>query len=295
MTTQSNVTKSWRVTDAYTGYSIRDFLLQAGEFSRQLIKKVRMDGVVLINGIQEKMWRTLEAGDEVVVVFPEEEKGAILPHQGPLPIVFEDEDIMVLNKPAGIPVVPPFDQKEPSIASFLLFEYEQRGYPCTAHIVTRLDRDTSGLMLIAKHAYSHRLLTQNLDLISRQYVAIVEGELQVKEGLIDEPIDRAEDSIIRRVVSSRGKPSKTLYHLVHQEESYSRVRFKLLTGRTHQIRVHMAYKGYPLAGDTLYGGKKVEGMDGQALHCERLHFIHPWTKKKMTFTSEPPREWEAFA
>ncbi|MGR9050821.1 RluA family pseudouridine synthase [Halobacillus faecis] len=292
MTTQSDVKKSWRVTDAYAGYSIRDFLLQAGEFSRQLIKKVRMDGALMINGTQEEMWRPLETGDEVVVVFPKEEKGAIFPYQGTLPIVFEDEDVMVLNKPEGIPVVPPFDQKEPSIASYLLFEYEKRGYPCTAHIVTRLDRDTSGLLLIAKHSYSHRLLTKKPDLISRQYVAMVEGKFQDKEGLIDEPIDRAEDSIIRRVVSPKGKPSKTRYHLINQGKNYSRVRFKLLTGRTHQIRVHMAHRGYPLAGDTLYGGNKVSGIDGQALHCERLHFIHPWTKKKMTFTSEPPKLWE---
>ncbi|WLR47529.1 RluA family pseudouridine synthase [Halobacillus litoralis] len=284
------------MTDAYTGSSIRDFLLQAGEFSRQLIKKVRMEGAVLVNGsYQEEMWRPLETGDEVVVVFPKEERGAIFPQQGTLPIIFEDEDVMVLNKPAGIPVVPPFDQKEPSIASYLLFEYEKRGYPCTAHIVTRLDRDTSGLMLISKHAYSHRLLSNKLDLISRQYVAIIEGELREKEGLIDEPIGRAEDSIIRRVVTPEGKPSKTQFQLINQENDYSRVRFKLLTGRTHQIRVHMAHRGYPLAGDTLYGGNKMGGIDGQALHCERLHFIHPWTKKKLTFTSEPPKHWEQFA
>ncbi|MBX0357095.1 RluA family pseudouridine synthase [Halobacillus sp. Nhm2S1] len=294
MTTQTDVTKRWQVTEAYAGYSIREFLLQAGEFSRQLIKKVRMDGAIFVNGFQEEMWRPLETGDSLVIVFPKEEKGSIFPQQGALPVVFEDDDIMVLDKPSGIPVVPPFDQKEPSIASYLLFEYEKRGYPCTAHIVTRLDRDTSGLMLIAKHAYSHSLLTKRLDLISRQYIAIVEGGFQEKEGLIDEPIGRAEDSIIRRMVSPEGKPSKTQFHLIKQGEGYSQVRFKLLTGRTHQIRVHMAHKGYPLAGDKLYGGNTVAGMDGQALHCEQLHFIHPWTKKKMTFTSEPPKLWEDF-
>ncbi|WP_337193746.1 RluA family pseudouridine synthase [Halobacillus litoralis] len=283
------------MTEAYAGYSIREFLLHAGEFSRQLLKKVRMDGAVYVNGSQEEMWRPLERGDEVAILFPKEEKGAIFPQQGILPVVFEDDDVMVLNKPAGIPVVPPFDQKEPSIASYLLFEYEKRKYPCTAHIVTRLDRDTSGLMLIAKHAYSHSLLTKRLDFISRQYVAIVEGEFREKEGLIDEPIGRAEDSIIRRVVSPVGKPSKTQYYLIQSKKHCSRIRFKLLTGRTHQIRVHMAYRGYPLAGDTLYGGNKVEGVEGQALHCERLHFIHPWTKKKMTFTSEPPKLWDEFA
>lgn len=295
MTTPIDVTKRWQVTDAYAGYSIRDFLLQAGEFSRQLLKKVRMDGTVFLNETHAELWRPLEPGDELVIVFPKEEKGAIFPQQGPLPIVYEDDDVIVLDKPAGIPVVPPFDQKEPSLASYLLFEYEKRGYPCTAHIVTRLDRDTSGLMLIAKHAYSHSLLTKRLDLISRQYVAIVEGEFREKEGVIDEAIGRAEDSIIRRVVSPEGKPSKTQFHLIKQEKNYSRVRFKLLTGRTHQIRVHMAHKGYPLVGDTLYGGNKMDGMNEQALHCERLHFIHPWTKKKMTFNSEPPKQWEELA
>ncbi|CDQ21011.1 23S rRNA pseudouridine1911/1915/1917 synthase [Halobacillus karajensis] len=295
MTTPSEVSKTWRVHEEYGGFSIRDFLIKVGEFSRQLLKKVRISGSVYVNGKMAELWQPLEIEDEVKVVFPKEERGAVIPRQGPLSILFEDEDVLVIDKPPGIPVVPPFNKQEPSIASYLLDEYKRREYPCTVHVVTRLDRETSGLMLVSKHAYSHMLLTKKLDEVSREYVALVQGCFHEKEGLIDEPIARAEDSIIKRTVAENGKPSQTKFYLEKQGQDFSRVRFKLLTGRTHQIRVHMAFKGYPLAGDTLYGARALEGKQGQALHCDRLCFLHPWTKEKMRFVSEPPKDWDTYA
>lgn len=292
MNTQTNVIKTWQVTKAFNGLSIRDFLIGEGEFSRQLMKKVRKNGELFVNGAERKLWQLLSTDDELKVFFPEEERGSIIPQEGSLSIVYEDEDIIVLNKRSGLPVVPPSNSTETSIANHLLHEYDKRKYPCTVHIVTRLDRDTSGLMLIAKHAYSHMLLTKNSNQVKRRYKAVVHGSFMEEEGLIDKPIGREKGSIISRTVSSIGKPSKTMFQLDRCGANYSLLKLRLLTGRTHQIRVHMAHLGYPLAGDTLYGGKEVEGIKGQALHCDQLHFSHPWTKKGMTFVSELPKEWD---
>ncbi|WP_226576988.1 RluA family pseudouridine synthase [Halobacillus litoralis] len=294
MTIPINVSKTWSVRPPFAGRSIRDFLFEGADFSRQLLKKVRMNGKVYINDEERKIWQSVETGDVLTVIFPEEEKGAIVPIQGKLSIVYEDEDVLVIDKPSRLPVVPTQDSKEPSVASLLLYRYEQAFHPCTVHIVTRLDKDTSGLMLIAKHAYSHRLLTKGLKSVERRYRAVVHGVLTEKEGLIDKPIGRKEGSIIERAVAAHGKPSQTLYEVESQSDSYTWLRLRLFTGRTHQIRVHLSDDGYPLAGDTLYGGREVEGISGQALHCSRLVFRHPWTKNRMTFTSEPPEAWGIF-
>jgi 23S rRNA pseudouridine1911/1915/1917 synthase len=295
MTTQTNVIKTWHVPETFDGGSLKDFLIDVGEFSRQLMKRVRINGELFVNGTKRELWQPLFTGDELKVFFPYEERGFITPQNGLLSIVFEDADVIVIDKRPGLPVLPPLDSSETSIASHLLYEYDKRKYPYTVHIVTRLDRDTSGLMLIAKHAYSHMLLTKNLDQVKRRYRAVVHGSFSEEEGVIDEPIGREEGSIIRRTVSSKGKPSKTIFYLEQCGINYSLLRLRLLTGRTHQIRVHMSHIGYPLAGDTLYGGKEVEGMKGQALHCDLLHFKHPWTKEGMTFVSDPPEEWKIFA
>lgn len=295
MSTPSKVVKRWKITAAYSGCSSRGFLLRAGEFSRQLIKKVRVSGDVYVNGERVELWQPLQDGDVLEVVFPEEERGAIEPMEGPLSIVYEDEDVLVIDKPAGLFSVPPFDKTEPSVAAFLLFRYIQKNYPCTVHIVTRLDRDTSGLMLVAKHAYSHRLLTQSLQKIDRRYKAVAEGSLNADQGMIDQPIARAEGSIIRRTTSPEGRPAQTRYEVEKRTGRYTWLRLQLMTGRTHQIRVHLEYLGYPLAGDTLYGGSACQGIPGQALHCYQLNFRHPWSKKRMTLVSETPGEWDRFA
>ncbi|MCA0969573.1 RluA family pseudouridine synthase [Halobacillus litoralis] len=288
----ASVEKSWRIPAVCDGQSIRHFLLQRGQFSRQLLKKIRKEGVALLNGKPTELWRNMEEGDELVILFPEEDRGASMRVEpGPLEIVFEDEDLIVLNKPSGIAVIPSIDKSEPSIANRLLAYYDEKGLGVTVHIVTRLDKYTSGLMVIAKHAYSHMLLTKKEKLISRYYEALVEGQLDKTSGEIDRPIGRLEGSIIRRTVTGEGKPSITRYTVTEEMGSFSRVRFELLTGRTHQIRVHMSSIGHPLAGDTLYGASEVEGFKGQALHCRHLTFRHPWTKEWIELESPPPVKW----
>ncbi|RWZ55132.1 RluA family pseudouridine synthase [Halobacillus fulvus] len=283
--------KTWRVEEPEA--SIRDFLLQKVGFSRQIYKRIKQDGTVSLNDRVTELWKKVEAGDTITVHFPPEERGKRLaPENGPLSIVYEDEDVLVLDKPSGIAVVPSIDLSEPSIANRLLYYYEDQGIASTIHIVTRLDRDTSGLMVVAKHALSHSLLTKDQKLVERFYEAIVEGQVEKNEEMIEEPIARLEGSIIRRTVAPEGKPSQTIYKVKKRSSAYTHLELKLLTGRTHQIRVHMAHLHHPLAGDTLYGGTPIPFLEGQALHCTRLVFRHPLTNEELTFTSSPPSIWK---
>ncbi|MBA2174473.1 RluA family pseudouridine synthase [Halobacillus locisalis] len=294
MLVNNRISKEWLVPKECTGQSVRDFLIKRGHFSRQLWKKVRTEGCVVLN--QEKVGsrQPVQEGDLITVYFPEESQGATMnPVPGPLSIMYEDEDLIVLNKPSGIAVLPPIDKSKPSIANWLLAHYEEQRLPVTVHIVTRLDQFTSGLMVIAKHAYSHMLLTKKEKQISRYYQAIVEGQVAEESGEINLPIGRAEGSIIERAIHENGKPSVTLYNVAESNLQYSRLHLQLLTGRTHQIRVHMASLGHPLVGDTLYGASETELVEGQALHCDRIEFVHPWTKEELYFSVDTPHEWQS--
>lgn len=291
----NRIWKEWRVPKECTGQSVRDFLIKRGHFSRQLWKKVRLEGCVELNQKKLGSRHPVQEGDQLKVYFPEESQGAtMIPEAGPLSILYEDEDLIVLNKPSGIAVLPPIDKTKPSIANWLLAHYKEQDLPVTVHIVTRLDQYTSGLMVIAKHAYSHMLLTKKEKQITRYYQAIVEGQVVEEYGEINRPIGRAEGSIIERAIVEEGKPSVTLYTVMDQNNKYSRLHLQLLTGRTHQIRVHMASLGHPLVGDTLYGASETDLVDGQALHCARIEFIHPWTKEKLSFSANSPEEWNVF-
>ncbi|MBH0228805.1 RluA family pseudouridine synthase [Halobacillus yeomjeoni] len=287
--------KVWHVSNEREGRSIKEFLLKEAQFSRQIFKLVKKNGQVTVNGEEVELWKPLKSGDEVTVFFPLEERGSyIKPEAGPLSIVYEDEDLLVIDKPSDIAVIPSIDKSQPCIANRILHHYDKQGISSTVHIVTRLDRNTSGLMVIAKHAYGHMLLTRKEKLIDRHYKALVQGFLEFESGTIEEPISRVEGSIIRRTVSEIGKPSKTLYEVEERYSDCTLVRLQLMTGRTHQIRVHMAHIGHPLIGDTLYGGVEAAELSGQALHCAYLKLIHPWTKEELTFTSDPPAIWEKY-
>ncbi|MGP4077189.1 RluA family pseudouridine synthase [Halobacillus sp. K22] len=291
----SAVTKSWRVPQEASGQSVRDFLQKRAYFSRQLIKRVKAAGRIDINRQPASLKQNVACDEQVTVHFPDEVAGDNLrPEEGPLTICYEDEDVIVIDKPSSVPVVPSPHHRDSSIASRLLHHYEKHGLSNTVHIVTRLDRETSGLMIAAKHAYSHRLLTLEQRKIERFYTALIKGKLKQEEGVIETPIARKAGSIVERTTCLDGKPSKTLYEVQERHEETTLVRLKLETGRTHQIRVHMASIGHPLVGDTLYGEAEDLAWSGQALHCHQLAFDHPWTGKPMSFTSAIPDEWSRY-
>ncbi|AIF42788.1 RluA family pseudouridine synthase [Virgibacillus sp. SK37] len=286
----------WKIEPFYDGKLIRDYLQEVQGFSKRIMKALKYDGgELLVNGNPETVTFKLSAGDTLSILFPPEQKGSYMKAEEiPVDIVYEDDGLLVLNKSAGMPVSPSYQHTSGTVANALLGYYEKMDIPYTIHIVTRLDRDTSGLMLVAKHRYSHSLLSvqQQTGAVKRKYKAILQGHLPEKNGIIDYPIGRKEGSIIERTVVEDGKHAITHYRITKEWIEHSLADVQLETGRTHQIRVHFSYMGYPLAGDDLYGGSK-QWMNRQALHCDELSFVHPFTKKQMQFCAPLPADMQA--
>jgi 23S rRNA pseudouridine1911/1915/1917 synthase len=275
------------------GELLRDAIGRQGISKKGLTSIKYNGGNILVNGEERTVRHLLTKGDDITVFFPLEEfsNGLIVEH-GNLNIVYEDDALLILDKPPFINIIPSREHPTGSIANYLCGYFEEQGIHSTVHIVTRLDRDTSGLVCIAKHSHVHHLmgLQQKNGLINKQYEAIVHGQLMKEEQSIIAPIGRKETSIIEREVRSDGQLSHTDVKLLKSGfaangEPISHIRLKLHTGRTHQIRVHMAYIGHPLVGDELYGGSR-ELFNRQALHCVLLEIEHPLTKEKLRFTSK---------
>jgi len=279
----------WQVTEAEDQMILRDFLRNFIGLSRRMIKILKFEGgEILVNGTIVNVRTQLKLGDQVQVVFPKEKRSPSLkPEDIELDIVYEDDFLIILNKPAKIAVAPSMTYPTGTLANGLIAYYDQLGLDYTVHIVTRLDRNTSGLMLVAKQQFSHSFFHKTE--IERRYQAIVEGTIQKKQGVIDAPIGRKPDSIIQRMVTEEGKHAVTYYQVVRKLKDGTLVDVQLETGRTHQIRVHFKNLGHPLLGDSLYDGP-MEQIDRQALHCVSLGFIHPISKEKLHFFSELPED-----
>lgn len=275
----------WAVEASDCGKLLREFL--AGKkISKRALTDIKYNGgQILVNGQEENVRYGIEVGDRIELIFPQEIPSAgIKGERLPLSIVFEDDYVLVVVKSAGMNTIPSREHPTGSLANALIGYYEQRRIGATVHIVTRLDRDTSGLVLVAKHRHIHHLLSemQKNRLISRSYIAIASGWLAHTVGVIEQPIGRKETSIIEREVRADGQYACTRYEVLAQYDTFAQVRLKLETGRTHQIRVHLSYIGHPLLGDDLYGGP-MEKIDRQALHCSDLAFLHPVTEEELRF------------
>ncbi|MBY7143121.1 RluA family pseudouridine synthase [Virgibacillus sp. NKC19-3] len=277
---------TWIISQEHDGMLIRDYLQRIRGFSRKMIKTVKFNGgKIFVNGSIQNVRYLLSTGDALFVQFPEEKIGDnIKPEDMELTIVYEDEFIIVINKPAGIPTIPSMKHPSGTVVNGVLGYYKKNNIPYTVHIVTRLDMNTSGLVLIAKHRWSHSLLSasQKSGKIYRKYKAVIEGHLMKKEGTIDAPIGRKDDSIIKRTVTETGKRAVTHYKVIRELSDHSFIEAELETGRTHQIRVHFSHFASPIAGDDLYGGS-TEKIGRQALHCFEISVEHPLTKEMMAF------------
>lgn len=273
--------------------------LRQQEISRGLLAKIKFaGGAILVNGQEQNARHILSLGDQVSVEIPSEEDltGKLEPIEHPLNICFEDDHFLVLEKPYGVASIPSSIHSN-TMANFVKAYYLNQGYENKQiHIVTRLDKDTSGLMLFAKHGYAHARLDKQLQTrsIRKQYVALVKGRgLLEEKGEIIAPIGRPADSIITRCITEEGKFAHTSYQVLQSWGDVHLVSIQLHTGRTHQIRVHFAHIGFPLLGDDLYGGSLEDGIERQALHCNRLEFVHPFTGKKTVFESDLTNDFKS--
>ena len=291
-----NRTIEYTIPESQNGLRVEQFLRRKG-YSRQNLTEIkRMPQSILVNGIHYYMRQTLAAGDHLQVCICETESSEkIPPVKLPLNIIYEDEDILVINKPAGMPIHPSMKNYYNSLANALAWYYQDQGKPFIFRCSNRLDRDTSGLTVISKHLVSASIMADMTKkrLVHRQYLAIVKGERTPPAGTITAPLSRKEGSIIERTVDfDHGEEAITHYKLVKKENGHSLVSLQLETGRTHQIRIHMKYLGYPLIGDYLYN-PDMEHITRQALHSYHMEFPHPITGQKMTFTAPLPPDMSA--
>ena len=283
------------IDEAGDGLRIEQYLRRKGYSGQNLAEIKRMPKSVLVNGEHYYMKQKLNTGDHLSIHICETKcSEKIPPVQIPLDIVYEDEDIIVINKQAGIPIHPSLNNYMNSMENALAWYYQEQGKPFIFRCCNRLDRDTSGLTVVAKHLVSGNILSDMVRRrdIHREYLAIVRGHVSPEAGTINAPLARKPGTIIERTVDwEQGETAITHYRLVEERNGHSLISLRLETGRTHQIRIHMKYLGYPLIGDYLYN-PDMEYIGRQALHSHRLSFTHPITGKPMEFTAPLPKDME---
>jgi 23S rRNA pseudouridine1911/1915/1917 synthase len=247
-------------------------------------------------GIPERLIRKLRAGGGIRLsgnrlslrLFPEEQDGTV-PEWHDLQVLYEDDFTLVVHKPAGMPVHPVRSDQQGTLANAVASYYDCTGQRCKIRHIHRLDEDTTGPVLYAKHEFSQVKLDEAMRLkkIGRTYAAVVHGVMKERAGTIRLPIGRDRHHPVRRRVSRTGAPAVTHYETLESYRSYSLVRLRLETGRTHQIRVHLSHLGHPIVGDRLYGGS-ADLYPHQALHGERLEFVHPWSGERIEVDDPRP-------
>jgi len=236
----------------------------------------------------------VHAGQTVSILCDDREASDIKPSDGPVDILYEDDDLLVADKPAHLAVHPCAGSWDDSLGARLVNYYQKSGLQADFHPVHRLDKGTSGLMVVAKHPAAQHALTGQLhsEAFLRSYLAVCEGCPEPMEGIIDAPLGRTEESYIRQRVRPDGKPARTRYQVLQRWGRFSLLALTLDTGRTHQIRVHMAHIGHPLAGDFLYGTEDPDLIPRPALHSAYLRFTQPFTGERLSFAAPLPEDMQ---
>lgn len=291
------------VDNESTGKRIDKFISESiGDFSRSYIAGLIEEGCVLVNGKRISKSYKVSADDEVVADIDEPRELEAVPENIPLDIVYEDDDVIVINKPKGIVVHPAAGNEGGTLVNALL--YHCRGKLSGINgvlrpgIVHRIDKNTSGLLVVAKSDRAHASLSEQIKehSMTREYRAVIYGHLKEHEGVVDAPIGRSTNDRKKMCVTDKNsKKAVTHFEVLEDYRDFSYIRCVLETGRTHQIRVHMSYLGHPLAGDDVYGPKKIiTELSGQCLHAMKLGFVHPVSDKYMEFTADLPDYFENF-
>ena len=285
------------VTAELAGIKVDTLLKKHLGLSGTVVRRVKwLEDGILVDGVRVNTRYCPQEGQVLSVRLSDpERRSGIVPAPGPLDIVYEDEDLLVLNKAPGVPVHPGPGHFDDTICNFLLNYYDSKRIEGDAHPVHRLDRGTSGLLVVAKHPHAQEVLKEQLHTpqFRRTYLAVCEGVPQPPAGLIDAPLGPRDGSLVEQEVRPDGKAARTRYETLWTDGACSLLRLELDTGRTHQIRVHMAYLGHPLVGDFLYGREAPELIPRPALHSWQVTFRHPITAEELTFTAPLPRDMEA--
>ncbi|WP_226681180.1 RluA family pseudouridine synthase [Sutcliffiella horikoshii] len=271
---------------------------QNEEWSRSQVQQWIKDGQILVNGEKTKPNYKCSVGDDITVTIPEPEALDVVPEEMDLDIYYEDADVIVVNKPRGMVVHPAAGHATGTLVNGLMAHCKDLSGingVLRPGIVHRIDKDTSGLLMVAKNDFAHEKLVNQLvaKTVTRKYQAIVHGVISHDVGTVDAPIGRdKKDRQAMTVTNENSRNAVTHFRVIERFKDFSHIECQLETGRTHQIRVHMKYIGYPLAGDPKYGPKKSLDIEGQALHAGTLGFIHPRTEEYMEFEAPLPSEFE---
>lgn len=274
--------------------NVKEILKAHFQISDRLLAKLKKEKRIFLNNEPVYVNEKVKNGDflKVDMNFVETSDN-IIPTNIELSIVYEDEYLLIVNKPAHLPVHPSCNYYENSLSNGVKYYFNSINLQRKIRPINRLDKDTSGLVLFAKHEYIQEALVKQMksNTFNKEYIAILVGNLQEKSGTITAPISRKDNSIMEREISQNGDIAISHFELIKNFENYAEVKYTLETGRTHQLRVHSKYIGHPILGDTLYGTKS-DLIDRQALHAYKVSFIHPISKKLLTLQAPLPKDIE---
>lgn len=278
-----------QISGSQNGITVEEGMKTLMGISGRMIQRLTRINGIQVNGKKSHLNARLKSGDRLQVSIFEKEDYGVEPEAIPIDVLFEDEHILVVNKQPGIAVHPTEPGQMGTLAHGIAFHYQLQGLETKVRHIHRLDKDTSGVLMVAKHGLAQAILDADLreKKITRTYIAVAAGIFKETKGTINLPIGRDRHHPTRRRVSNGGDPAVTHYEVIEQYTKGALVRLHLETGRTHQIRVHLSHIGHPLYGDGLYGGPKI-GIERQALHGERIHFHHPFTHQEMEIAAPIP-------